>query len=89
MAHAKISKAEESSHKQIKNEDNGQIFFYSHGVVNKEFVPPGVTLNQKYYREVLDCLRKRMLRFRMEIADDWILRASSRQRARKQSTVIS
>jgi hypothetical protein len=33
------------------------------------------------------CLRKRLMRVRMEIADDWILRASSLQRARTHSIV--
>jgi hypothetical protein len=51
------------------------VFLYSRRVVHKEFVPPGVTLTQKYFLEVLDRLRKRMMRVRMETADDWILRA--------------
>jgi hypothetical protein len=55
------------------------IFFYSCGVVHKEFVPPGVTVNQKQYLEVPDHLKKRVTQVKMEIADDWILRASSRQ----------
>jgi hypothetical protein len=42
----------------------------SRGVVHKEFVPHNVTVNQKYYFEVLDRLRKRMMRVRIEIADD-------------------
>jgi hypothetical protein len=37
-------------------------FFNSCGVVHKEFVPPGVTVNQKYYHEVLDHLRKMVKR---------------------------
>jgi hypothetical protein len=31
MAHATISKAEEISHEQIKNKENGHGFFYSRG----------------------------------------------------------
>jgi hypothetical protein len=46
------------------------IFFNSRGVVYKEFVPPGVTVNQKYFLEVQDRLRKRV---RIIIAGDWIL----------------
>jgi hypothetical protein len=65
------------------------IFFYSRGVVHKEFVPPGVTVNQNYYLKVLDRLRKRVMQVRMEIADDWILRASSRQCARTHNIVSS
>jgi hypothetical protein len=44
--------------------------FFSIPAVHKEFVPPGVTVNQKYYFEVLGRLRKRMMRVRVEIADD-------------------
>jgi hypothetical protein len=29
------------------------IFFDSRGVVDKEFVPPGILVNQKYYLEIL------------------------------------
>jgi hypothetical protein len=89
MAHATISKTEESSHEQTKYQNNGHHFFYSRGVVHKEFVPPGVTVNQKYFLAVLDRLRKRAMRVRMEIADGWILRASSRQRARTHGIVSS
>jgi hypothetical protein len=60
---------EESSHKQIKNQENDHHFFDSGGLVHKEHVPSGVTENQKYYLEVLDRLRGWM-RVRREIADD-------------------
>jgi hypothetical protein len=70
VTHTTISKTEESSHEHIKTQDNGHHFFYSRWVVHKEFVPPGVTVNKKYYLEVLDRLRKRVMRVRMEIADD-------------------
>jgi hypothetical protein len=49
------------------------IFLDSCGVVHKEFVSPGVTVNKKYYLEIQDRLKKRVMRVRMEIADDWIL----------------
>ena len=48
-------------------------FFGSHGVVHKEFVLQGQTVNQQYYREVLERLRKRVHRVRPEIADTWML----------------
>jgi hypothetical protein len=74
----------------MKNQENGHIYFFdSRGLILKEFGPPGVTVNQKYYLEVLDRLRKRAVPVRKDIADDWILRASSRQRSRTQSTVSS
>jgi hypothetical protein len=46
------------------------IFFYFRGVVHKEFVPPGVTFRQKYYLEILDRLRKRVMQVPMETVDD-------------------
>ena len=34
------------------------IFFYSQGVLNKEFVPEGKTVNAEFYKGVTDCLLK-------------------------------
>lgn len=48
-------------------------FFDSKGIVHKEFVPLGRTVNQHFYVEVLDRLRKRVTRVRPEIAKTWIL----------------
>jgi hypothetical protein len=48
-------------------------FFDSQGIVHKEFVPPGQTVNQQFYREVLERLRKRVLRVRPSIAESWML----------------
>lgn len=48
-------------------------FFNSHGVIHREFVPPGQTVNQVFYREVLDRFRKRVNRVRPDIARNWIL----------------
>jgi len=48
-------------------------FFDSPGVVQKEFVPQGQTVNKLYYGEVLERLRKRMHRVRPEIAYTWML----------------
>ena len=48
-------------------------FFDSQGIVHKEFVPPGQTVNKQYYREFLERLRKRVLRVWPEIADTWML----------------
>jgi hypothetical protein len=89
MAHATVSKAEESSHQQTKNQDNGHLFFDPYRVAHEEFVSPGVTVNHKYYCEALHCLKKRVMRVGMEIADDWIPRASSLQRSRTCSIVSS
>jgi hypothetical protein len=86
MTHATVSKTEQSLHEQIKNQDSGHHFLYSCRVVHKEFVPPGVTVNQKQL-EVPDHLKKRVVQIQMEIADDWTLRASSRQCALTHSIV--
>ena len=48
-------------------------FFDSQGVVNKDFVPQGQTVNQQHYREVLERLRIRVHRVRPEIAATWML----------------
>jgi len=48
-------------------------FFDSQGVVHKEFVPRGQTVNKQYYREILERLIKRVHRVRPEIADTWML----------------
>ena len=54
---------------------NGMLlcFFDSQGIVHKEFVPPGQTVNQTFYREVLERLRKRVARVRPGIARTWML----------------
>lgn len=57
---------------KFQNQENDPFFFVTRGVVHKEFASPSVTVNEKYYLEILDLLRKVMWA-RMEIADDWIL----------------
>ena len=46
---------------------------YIPGIVHKEFVPPGQTLNQTFYRKVLERLRKRVARVRTGIERTWML----------------
>ena len=48
-------------------------FFDSQGVVHKEFVPQGQTVNKQYYHEVLEWLRKRVHHVQPEIADTCML----------------
>jgi hypothetical protein len=48
-------------------------FFDSQGIVHKEIVPQGHTVNQFYYREIPDRLRKRIVRVRPSIAHNWML----------------
>ena len=49
------------------------FFFDSRGIVHKEFVPPGQTVDHAFYKDVLERLRKRVQRVRTDIADDWVL----------------
>ena len=49
------------------------VFFDSRGIVHKEFVPPGQTVNHAFYKDVLERLRKRVQRVRRDITDDWVL----------------
>ena len=46
-------------------------FFDSQGIVHKEFVPPGQTVNQIFYPEVLERLRKMVALVRPGIARTW------------------
>ena len=53
MANEKFSSSEESTHEQIQGENHDYCFFDSRGIVHKEFVPPGQTVNHAFYRDVL------------------------------------
>ena len=48
-------------------------FFDSQGILHIEFVPQGQTVNRFYYREILERLRKRVVRVRPSIANNWML----------------
>ena len=73
VAHCKLSPTQESVNKQIQNQIDVICFFGSQGIVQKEFVPPGQTVNQSVYREVLERLRKRVARVRPGTARTWML----------------
>ena len=73
MAHICITTSEKSEKEQIKNKIHAHLFFDSEGVVHSEFVPQGHTVNQFYYREVLERLRKRVVRVQPSTADNWML----------------
>ena len=47
-------------------------FFDSMGIVHKEWVPAGQTVNQYYYKDILERL-KRVMRVHPNIAKNWIL----------------
>jgi hypothetical protein len=92
MAHVTVSSKKESSyeHKEIKKMVLYVYIFFldSPWVVHKEFVPPGVTVRRRYYLKVMGRLRKRVMRVRMEIVGDWILRAWSRNCSRIHSMSV-
>ena len=73
VAHCKLSPSQESENEQIQNHIDAYLFFLSQGIVHKEFVPPGQTVNQIFYREVLERLRKMVARVRSGIARTWML----------------
>ena len=52
---------------------DSHLFFESQGIIHKEFVLPGQIVNQTFYREVLEKLRKRVARVRPGIARTWML----------------
>ena len=48
-------------------------FMDSTEIIQKKFALPGQTVNQHFYREVLERLRKRDARVRPDIKDKWML----------------
>jgi hypothetical protein len=73
MAHVNVTLPKKSSNEQIKTQINAHSLFDSCGIVHKEFVPPGQTVNQAFYQEVLGRLRQRVMCVRRDIASSWIL----------------
>jgi hypothetical protein len=57
----------------VLNEIYIRDIFDSRGIVHKEFVPPGQTVNQAFYQEVLGRLRQRVMRVRHDIASSCII----------------
>jgi len=51
------------------------VFFEVRGIVHREFIPPGQTVNQEYYLEVLRRLRENVQRKRPELwrSGNWFL----------------
>ena len=48
-------------------------FFDSQGIVHTELVPQGQTVDQFYYCEILERLRKRVVHVRQSTANNWML----------------
>ena len=64
---------QKTKNEQVKNKILLICFFDSQGIVPTEFVPQGQTVNQFYYHELLERLRKRVVRLRPNIANNWML----------------
>jgi len=73
VAHEQLTAPKESKNEQIKSQNHAKLCFDSVGVVHKEFMPQGQTVNELCYREFLERLIKRVHRVRPEIANTWVL----------------
>ena len=74
VAHCKLSPSQESENEQIQNQIDAHLFFFDNQeIVHKEYVPRGQSVNQNFYREFLERLRKRVARVRPVIARTWML----------------
>jgi len=69
----KLSPSQESENEHIQNQMMLICFPDSQGIFHKEFVPPGQTVNQTFYQEVLERLRKRVAHVRPGITRTWML----------------
>jgi len=65
--------SEKSENEQVKNKIHAHLVFDSQGIVHTEFVPQGHSVNQFYYRDILERLRKRVVRVRPSIANNWMI----------------
>jgi hypothetical protein len=49
------------------------VLYDSHGIVHKEFVTPGQTVNHTFYKDIFKLLQKRVQRVKTDIYDNWVL----------------
>jgi hypothetical protein len=54
--------AEETEIPKVPHQDHVDNFFDFQGIVHKEFVPEGKTVNAEFYKGVMDCLLKHIQR---------------------------
>ena len=73
MAFEGITKAKKTRMSKSKLKRMLVCFFDSMGIVHKEWAPAGQTDNQLYYKDILERLRKRVMRVRPNITKNWIL----------------
>lgn len=58
---------------QIKDKNNADLLLRQSRLFTKSVVPPGQTINQQFYCECPESLRKRVLRARPGIVGSWML----------------
>jgi len=73
VAHCKLSPSQESENEQLQNQIDAHLFFFdSQGMVDKEFVPPGQTVNRTFLGS--PCKTQEMVaHVRPDIAHTWML----------------
>ena len=68
MEKASIATTEKITRKdRTKGKVMLELFFYSNGIVNMEFIPEGATVNKTRYQEILGRLRDSIRRKRPEL----------------------
>ena len=74
MAHICITTSEKSEKEQIKNKIHAHLLFWQWRDCPYRICASRThTVNQFYYREILERLRKKVVRVRPSIADNWML----------------
>jgi hypothetical protein len=66
---AKLSKTHKKFDFKSKKKAMLATFFYSQGIIHKQFVPPGQTVNKEYCMEVLSRLVQRIRRVRPQFQE--------------------
>ena len=74
MEDTHFTETDKSKTSEVKCENDAR-FFDVRGIVHQEFVPPGQTVNQEFYLEVLRQLRENVRRKHPELwrSGDWFL----------------
>jgi len=73
VAHCKLSHPKKARMSKSKIKSMLICFFDSQGIIHKEFISPGKTVNQTFYQEVLERLRKRVAHVRPGTAHNSML----------------
>jgi len=67
MEDAHFTETAYSKTREVKCENDAHCFFDVRGILHLEFVPPGQTVNQEFYLEVLRRFRENVRRKRPEL----------------------